>query len=156
MPRSGRPPGLPPRAASRRTAAGITPSPHALSMGVLRGSATVTERPASAQRIAVARPTGPPPATRTSITASPPQQHELGAYPGTEADHEAGRPVGRPLGVADHLKDVQHRRRGHVADLGEGTAACRHRLVRQLQCPLHRVDYLGAAWGAYPDGGGVL
>src|SRR5690348_9244403 len=118
MPRSGRPSGLTPRAASRRTAAGITPSPPALSMGVPRGSATVTESPASAQRIAVARPTGPPPTTRTSIMLSPPQQHELGAHSGTETDHEARRPGGRPLGVADHLQDVQHRRGGQVADLG--------------------------------------
>ena len=67
MPRSGWPSGATPSAASRRTAAGSTPSPHALSTGAVRGSATVTDRPRSAQRIAVARPTGPPPTTRTSI-----------------------------------------------------------------------------------------
>jgi len=71
MPRSGWPSGVTPMAVRRRTAAGITPSPHALSTGAARGSVTVTDRPASAQRIAVARPTGPPPTMSTSITARP-------------------------------------------------------------------------------------
>src|ERR1700733_5702989 len=120
MPCSGGPSGSRAKAGGRRTAGGISPSPHALSMGVARGSATVTESPASAQRIAVATPTGPPPTTRTSIMAwflrdmpSPPQHYETGPHSGSETDHEARRPSGGPLGVADHLQDVQHRRRGH-------------------------------------------
>src|SRR6202000_793864 len=45
MPRRGWPSGVTPSAASRRTAAGMMPSPQALSTGPARGFATVAARP---------------------------------------------------------------------------------------------------------------
>src|SRR6478736_10256556 len=68
MPESGRPWGCTPRPASSATAPGISPSPHALSIGPVRGSRTTTESPARWACRAAARPTGPPPATTRSCT----------------------------------------------------------------------------------------
>src|SRR3954465_111901 len=68
MPVSGRPWGRTPSPASAATAAGISPSPQALSITPSRRSRTSTSRPARAAYSAAARPTGPPPATTRSRT----------------------------------------------------------------------------------------
>src|SRR3954466_11058344 len=68
MPARGRPAGSTPSAARSATAPGISPSPQALSTGPGRGSRTSTSSPARAAYRAVARPTGPPPATTRSRT----------------------------------------------------------------------------------------
>ena len=47
---------------------GISPSPHALSTGSARGSTTVTSKPRRRASIAATNPTGPPPATSTSVS----------------------------------------------------------------------------------------
>src|SRR5579862_8461724 len=65
-----------PRQAAAATPSGMMPSPQALSMGGLRASATVTVKPLQRAASAAARPTGPPPITKTShfgnVTVSKP------------------------------------------------------------------------------------
>src|SRR5580698_3456707 len=55
-----------PRRAAAAMPSGKTPSPQALSMGGSQPSARTTRKPLRRAAIAAAKPTGPPPITRTS------------------------------------------------------------------------------------------
>src|SRR5687767_11382911 len=118
MPAIRCPAGSTPSAARSATAPGISPSPQALSIGAGRGSRTTTSSPARAAYNAVARPTGPPPATTRSTGSgiddrrSVPGQRRQGGVlnpdadrqqPGVE-DGEDGR--GDPRGVHERQRDA--------------------------------------------------
>src|SRR5579875_1119660 len=68
MPRNGRPAGSTSSEASSARPPGISPSPHALSIGSSRGSATITESPRRRACNAAANPPGPPPAISRSAS----------------------------------------------------------------------------------------
>ena len=69
MPRNGCPSALfsrTPSCPNAATVLGISPSPHALSIGGRFASKSTTEAPASRSEIAAAKPAGPPPMMQTS------------------------------------------------------------------------------------------
>src|ERR1700753_1472398 len=68
MPRNGSPAGSTPSDVSSARPPGIRPSPQALSTGVSRGSATITERPLRRACNAADSPPGPPPTTNRSAS----------------------------------------------------------------------------------------
>src|ERR1700679_3827133 len=103
------PAGSTPSAVNWASPQGITPSPHALSMGSSRGSATITESPCRPACNAGASPPGPPPTMSRSgsqlVTCNPSSRvTQYGVlYPDahTEQDRVGDRETsgGQPRGV---------------------------------------------------------
>src|SRR5215203_6496048 len=93
----------------------MSPSPQALSIVPSRGSTRATSRPARAAYRAVARPTGPAPATRRSRIDRAPRQEGQGRIldpdPNGQQDgigdgeHDGGEPGGVHEGQGNSLDD---------------------------------------------------
>ena len=86
----------------------------------------------------------------SEVTSRRPQQDELGAEARTHR-HQQAVAAGRRRALAQRvLQDVQHRRRGQVADPGQRLPGELDSLARQLQRLLQRVDHLRPAGVADP------
>src|SRR5580698_1957319 len=103
-----------PSAAKSFRASGIRPSPHALSIGGRRASATRTSKPFCRKAMAAARPAGPPPAISASqritraLLSLPFQQQHLRTETGPHGGQDAARPGLRAATIHDLIQDYEH------------------------------------------------
>ena len=109
MPAIACPCGSTPSSASSATAPGISPSPHALSIGPARGSRTTTSSPARAACRAVARPTGPPPATTRSRIGDASAAGAAAASRGRRSRRGSGRRAAPALSTVKTSAVIQAR-----------------------------------------------